>query len=142
MADPNFDPNVGKKTQFTPENAREMMLRGLEVRRRMSQQRAVWEAPADLPKEIADFYGLFGFKGARLKLIDNKYKLAYKGLKKAYDKGDLNAIFKFFSAVGLDWAAEQATFIAAYNATIKAREGDSEDEDDKKIEVVIKRASK
>ena len=107
MADPNFDPNVGKKTQFTPENAREMMLRGLEVRRRMSQQRAVWEAPADLPKEIADFYGLFGFKGARLKLID-----------------------------------EQATFIAAYNATIKAREGDSEDEEDKKIEVVIKRASK
>lgn len=133
----NIDPQAGKKTQITPETANEYRLKGLAIRRHLTEQRKVWETPADLPKEMADFFGMFGFVGERQRLIDNKYKFAYKGLKKAYDKGDLNAIIKFFQLVGLDWAADAAQFIAAFNATI----GKPDEETDKNqpIEFVFTR---
>lgn len=136
MANPNIV-EAGKATQITPETANEYRLKGLAIRKHLSEQRKVWETPADLPKEMADFFGMFGFVGERQRLIDNKYKFAYKGLKKAYDKGDLNAIIKFFQLVGLDWAADAAQFIAAFNATI----GKPDEETDKNqpIEFVFTR---
>ena len=136
MANPNIV-EAGKATQITPETANEYRLKGLAIRRHLSEQRKVWETPADLPKEMADFFGMFGFVGERQRLIDNKYKFAYKGLKKAFDKGDLNAIIKFFQLVGLDWAADAAQFIAAFNATI----GKPDEETDKNqpIEFVFTR---
>lgn len=121
MANPNIV-EAGKATQITPETANEYRLKGLAIRKHLSEQRKVWETPADLPKEMADFFGMFGFVGERQRLIDNKYKFAYKGLKKAFDKGDLNAIIKFFQLVGLDWAADAAQFMAAFNATINKPE--------------------
>ena len=114
MSNPNGNPNIveaGQNTQITAENANEYRLKGLAIRRHLSEQKKVWESPADLPKEMAEFFGMFGFVGERQKLIDNKYKFAYKGLKKAYDKGDLNSIIKFFQMIGLDWAANAAQFI-------------------------------
>lgn len=136
MANPNIV-EAGKATQITPETANEYRLKGLAIRKHLSEQRKVWETPADLPKEMAEFFGMFGFVGERQRLIDNKYKFAYKGLKKAYDKGDLNAIIKFFQLVGLDWAADAAQFIAAFNATI----GKPDEETDKNqpIEFVFTR---
>lgn len=136
MANPNIV-EAGKATQITPETANEYRLKGLAIRKHLSEQRKVWETPADLPKEMADFFGMFGFVAERQRLIDNKYKFAYKGLKKAYDKGDLNAIIKFFQLVGLDWAADAAQFIAAFNATI----GKPDEETDKNqpIEFVFTR---
>lgn len=136
MANPNIV-EAGKATQITPETANEYRLKGLAIRKHLSEQRKVWETPADLPKEMADFFGMFGFVGERQRLIDNKYKFAYKGLKKAFDKGDLNAIIKFFQLVGLDWAADAAQFIAAFNATI----GKPDEETDKNqpIEFVFTR---
>lgn len=136
MANPNIV-EAGKATQITPETANEYRLKGLAIRKHLSEQRKVWETPADLPKEMADFFGMFGFVGERQRLIDNKYKFAYKGLKKAFDKGDLNAIIKFFQLVGLDWAADAAQFISAFNATI----GKPDEETDKNqpIEFVFTR---
>lgn len=136
MANPNIV-EAGKATQITPETANEYRLKGLAIRKHLSEQRKVWETPADLPKEMAEFFGMFGFVGERQRLIDNKYKFAYKGLKKAFDKGDLNAIIKFFQLVGLDWAADAAQFIAAFNATI----GKPDEETDKNqpIEFVFTR---
>lgn len=136
MANPNIV-EAGKATQITPETANEYRLKGLAIRKHLSEQRKVWETPADLPKEMAEFFGMFGFVGDRQRLIDNKYKFAYKGLKKAFDKGDLNAIIKFFQLVGLDWAADAAQFIAAFNATI----GKPDEETDKNqpIEFVFTR---
>ena len=136
MANPNIV-EAGKATQITPETANEYRLKGLAIRKHLSDQRKVWETPADLPKEMADFFGMFGFVGERQRLIDNKYKFAFKGLKKAYDNGDLNAIIKFFQLVGLDWAADAAQFIAAFNATI----GKPDEENDKNqpIEFVFTR---
>ena len=136
MANPNIV-EAGKATQITTETANEYRLKGLAIRKHLSEQRKVWETPADLPKEMAEFFGMFGFVGERQRLIDNKYKFAYKGLKKAYDKGDLNAIIKFFQIVGLDWAADAAQFIAAFNATI----GKPDEETDKNqpIEFVFTR---
>ena len=130
MSNPNGNPNIveaGQNTQITADNANEYRIKGLAIRRHLSEQKKVWETPADLPKEMAEFFGMFGFVGERQKLIDNKYKFAYKGLKKAYDKGDLNSIIKFFQMIGLDWAANAAQFIAAFNATI----GNKDDESDK-----------
>lgn len=136
MANPNIV-EAGKATQITPETANEYRLKGLAIRRHLSEQRKVWETPADLPKEMADFFGMFGFVGERQRLIDNKYKFAYKGLKKAFDKGDLNAIIKFFQLVGLDWAADAAQFIAAFNATIG--KPDEETDKNKPVEFIFTR---
>lgn len=139
VKNPVGNPNIaeaGKKTQITPETANEYRIKGLAIRRHLTEQKKVWETPADLPKEQAEFFAMFGFVGPRQKLIDNKYKFAYKALKKAYDKGDLNNIIKFFQMLGLDWAADAAQFIAAFNATINKPE---ETDKNEPVEFVITR---
>lgn len=129
-------PEESAGTRITKENANEMRLKGLAVRRHLAEQRAVWERPADLPKEIADFYAMFGFVGERQRLIDNKYKFAYKALKKAFEKGDLNNIIKFFNAIGLDWAADAAQFMAALNATI-GNKNEENAEENKPVQIIV-----
>lgn len=136
MADPNFDPSVGLKTQITKETANEYRIKGLLVRKRLQEQRSVWESEAKLTKEEDEFFTMLGFTGDKKRLIDNKYKLIFPALKKAYEKGKFDQIAKFFEMVGVTWASDMPMFIAAYNATIKADEAEEKREP---IEVHIKR---
>ena len=124
--------------QFTKENANEMRLRGLAVRRHLREQRQVWESAAvGLTKEMEEFYAMFGFTGERKRFIDNKYKLIFPALKKHYDKGNIDAVLKFFASQGLEWASDSAIEVAAYNATIKPDANITEDDDDKEVIVQV-----
>lgn len=138
MANPNFDPYVGAKTQITKETANEYRIAGLNVRRRLAEQRAVWESQAKLTKEEEEFFTMLGFTGDKKKAIDNKYKLIYPALRKAYEKGKFDQIAKFFEMVGVTWSSDMPVFMSAYNATIKS---DEEEVKREPIEVHIKRLS-
>ena len=123
--------------QFTKENANEMRLRGLAVRRHLREQRQVWESTAiNLTPEM-EFYAMFGFTGERKRFIDNKYKLIYPALKKHYDKGNIDAVLKFFASQGLEWASDGAMELSAYNATIKPDASAVETDDDKEVIVHV-----
>lgn len=136
MSNPNFDPSVGAKTQITKETANEYRLAGLNVRKRLAEQRAVWESQAKLSPEEEEFFTMLGFTGDKKRFIDNKYKLIFPALKKAYEKGKFDQIAKFFEMVGVTWASDMPMFMSAYNATIKA---DEVEEKREPIEVHIKR---
>jgi len=124
--------------QFTKETANEMRLRGLAVRRHLREQRQVWESSAvGLTKEMEEFYAMFGFTGERKRFIDNKYKLIFPALKKHYDKGNIDAVMKFFASQGLEWASDGAIETAAYNVTIKPDSNNTESADDKEVIVNI-----
>ena len=123
--------------QFTKENANEMRLRGLAVRRHLREQRQVWESTANLTPEMEEFYAMFGFTGERKRFIDNKYKLIFPALKKHYDKGNIDAVLKFFASQGLEWASDGAVELSAYNATIKPDASAVETDDDKEVIVHV-----
>jgi hypothetical protein len=101
----------------------------------------VWETTAiDISPEMEEFYGLFGFTGERRRFIDNKYKLifpALKKMKKMYDKGNIEAILKFFASQGLEWASDSSIELAAYNATIKPDASAVDTDDDKEVIVHV-----
>jgi hypothetical protein len=122
--------------RITKETANEYRLKGFEVRRRLQEQREVWESEALLNEEETKFFEMLGFRGNRKKAIDNKYKLIYPALKKAYEKGKFDQIAKFFEMVGVTWASDMPMFMSAYNATIKS---DETEEKREPIEVHIKR---
>ena len=124
--------------QFTKENANEMRLRGLAVRRHLREQRQVWESAAsNITPEMEEFYAMFGFAGERRRFIDNKYKLIFPALKKKYDKGDIDAILKFFASQGLEWASDSSIELAAFNATIKPDANNEENDDDREVIVHV-----
>lgn len=131
-----FDGTEG--VRITKETANEYRLKGLAVRKRLAEQRAVWEAQAKLTQEEEEFFAMLGFTGDRKRMIDNKYKLIFPALKKAYEKGKFDQIAKFFEMVGVTWASDMPMFMSAYNATIKADEAEEKREP---IEVHIKRLS-
>ena len=118
--------NGTEGVRITKETAEKYRLAGLAVRRQL----------ADLDPEQKKFFEMFGFKGKKALLIDNKYKLIYPGLKAAYEKKQFDRIAKFFEMVGVTWASDAAQFMAAYNATIKNDEAPAEQ---KPVEVIIKR---
>lgn len=124
--------------RITKETANEYRLKGLEVRRRLQEQRVVWESQAKLTPEENEFFEMLGFTGDRKKAIDNKYKLIYPALRKAYEKGKFDQIAKFFEMVGVTWSSDMPMFMSAYNATIKSDEDEVKREP---IEVHIKRLS-
>ena len=133
-----IDPKKDGAVPFTKENANEMRLRGLAVRRHLREQRQVWESAAvGLTKEMEEFYAMFGFTGERKRFIDNKYKLIFPALKKHYDKGNIDAVLKFFASQGLEWASDSAIEVAAYNATIKPDANNTEEDDDKEVIVQV-----
>lgn len=133
-----IDPKKDGAVPFTKENANEMRLRGLAVRRHLREQRKVWESAAvGLTKEMEEFYAMFGFTGERKRFIDNKYKLIFPALKKHYDKGNIDAVLKFFASQGLEWASDSAIEVAAYNATIKPDANITEEDDDKEVIVQV-----
>ena len=124
--------------QFTKENANEMRLRGLAVRRHLREQRQVWESAAsNITPEMEEFYAMFGFMGERKRFIDNKYKLIFPALKKMYDKGNIEAILKFFASQGLEWASDSSIELAAFNATIKPDANNEENDDDREVIVHV-----
>lgn len=124
--------------QFTKENANEMRLRGLAVRRHLREQRQVWESAAsNITPEMEEFYAMFGFTGERKRFIDNKYKLIFPALKKKYDNGDIEAILKFFASQGLEWASDSSIELAAFNATIKPDANNEENDDDREVIVHV-----
>lgn len=124
--------------QFTKENANEMRLRGLAVRRHLREQRQVWESAAsNITPEMEEFYAMFGFTGERKRFIDNKYKLIFPALKKMYDKGNIEAILKFFASQGLEWASDSSIELAAFNATIKPDANNEENDDDREVIVHV-----
>lgn len=132
----NIDPQGGNT--FTKENANEYRLRGLAVRRHLREQRQVWESTAiNLTPEMEEFYAMFGFTGDRKRFIDNKYKLIFPALKKHYDKGNIDAVLKFFASQGLEWASDGAVELSAYNATIKPDASAVETDDDKEVIVQV-----
>lgn len=128
--------NGTEGVRITKETAEKYRLAGLAVRRQLAKQREVWESPADLDPEQKKFFEMFGFKGKKALLIDNKYKLIYPGLKAAYEKKQFDRIAKFFEMVGVTWASDAAQFMAAYSATINNDEAPAEQ---KPVEVIIKR---
>lgn len=132
----NIDPQGGNT--FTKENANEYRLRGLAVRRHLREQRQVWESTAiNLTPEMEEFYAMFGFTGERKRFIDNKYKLIFPALKKHYDKGNIDAVLKFFASQGLEWASDGAIELSAYNTTIKPDASAVDTDDDKEVIVHV-----
>ena len=128
--------NGTEGVRITKETANEYRLKGLAVRKRLQQQREVWESEAKLTPEEDEFFTMLGFTGDKKRFIDNKYKLIFPALKKAYEKGKFDQIAKFFEMVGVTWASDMPMFMAAYNATIKSDEAEEKREP---IEVHIKR---
>lgn len=124
--------------RITKETANEYRMAGLAVRTQLQKQKEVWESEAVLTEEESEFFEMLGFRGDKKKLIDNKFKLMYPALKKAYEKGQFDKIAKFFELIGVAWASDMPMFMAAYNATIKADEAEEKREP---IEVHIKRLS-
>jgi hypothetical protein len=133
-----IDPKEDGAVPFTKANAREMCLRGLAVRRHLREQRKVWETTAiDITPEMAEFYAMFGFTGERKRFIDNKYKLIFPALKKMYDKGNIEAILKFFASQGLEWASDSSIELAAFNATIKPDANNEVKDEDRDVIVHV-----
>ena len=133
-----IDPDRDGAVKITKDTANEYRLRGLAVKRHLREQRQVWESAAlDISPEMEEFYGLFGFTGERRRFIDNKYKLIFPALKKMYDKGNIEAILKFFASQGLEWASDSSIELAAFNATIKPDASAVDTDDDKEVIVHV-----
>lgn len=104
VKNPVGNPNIveaGKKTQITPENAREMQARGVEARNAFAERKRILLSKAKLSDESKNFWASLGFEGDDLAFVTNDMKLQEKGIKKAKEKGDLIQLIKLFESWGI-----------------------------------------
>lgn len=104
MPNPKGNPNiveVGKQTQFTKENAREMQARSVDARNAFTERKRILLSKAKLSDESKKFWESLGFEGDDLAFVTNDMKLQEKGIKKAKEKGDLLQLIKLFESWGI-----------------------------------------
>lgn len=104
VKNPVGNPNIaeaGKKTQITPENAREMQARSVDARNAFAERKRILLSKAKLSEESKKFWASLGFEGDDLAFVTNDMKLQEKGIKKAKEKGDLLQLIKLFESWGI-----------------------------------------
>ncbi len=97
----NIDPELGKNTRFTSENAREMQARSVDARNAFAKRREILLSQANLTPESKKFWSKFGFEGDNLAFVTNDMKAEENGLKKAIEKGELDKIVRLFASWGI-----------------------------------------
>lgn len=97
----NIDPELGKNTRFTSENAREMQARSVDARNAFAKRREILLSQANLTPESKKFWAKFGFEGDNLAFVTNDMKAEENGLKKAIEKGELDKIVRLFASWGI-----------------------------------------
>lgn len=97
----NIDPELGKNTRFTSENAREMQARSVDARNAFAKRREILLSQANLTPESKKFWAKLGFEGDNLAFVTNDMKAEENGLKKAIEKGDLLQLIKLFESWGI-----------------------------------------
>ena len=97
----NIDPEAGKNTRFTRENASEMQARSVDARNAFAKRREILLSQANLTPESKKFWSKFGFEGDNLAFVTNDMKAEENGLKKAIEKGELDKIVRLFASWGI-----------------------------------------